>query len=168
MVHPFPSIRQPRRTPAGHAAKRVGVGAALALMLALASTPGCGSSSQPPGGTAPAVAVPSPEVAASASGTGSLDAVHARLDGLLTGAATCAADSECRTVAVGGKACGGPTGYRAYSIQHADPAAVEALAKQEHELVMAEARASHRISNCLVLADPGARCEQRRCTLGNR
>jgi hypothetical protein len=74
--------------------------------------------------------------------------------------------AECRSVAVGGKACGGPTQYRAYSAQHADPQAVEELARQERELAQAAARASGRVSNCLMLADPGARCVKGQCVTG--
>ena len=85
---------------------------------------------------------------------------------MLKAAQDCSAPEECRTVPVGGKACGGPTGYRAYSAKRADPAAVEALAREEHELAMAEARASGRVSNCMIQADPGARCVQGRCVTG--
>jgi hypothetical protein len=101
-----------------------------------------------------AVQAPTPE---------SLADVEARLDGMLKAASRCTSDAECRTVPVGGKACGGPTGYRAYSTKGADPAAVEALAQKEHELAMAEARASGRVSNCMILADPGAACVQGQC-----
>jgi hypothetical protein len=95
-----------------------------------------------------------------------LDDIEARLDRMITDASSCTSDSECRSVAVGGKACGGPTGYRAYSARHADPKAVGELASQERELAQAAARASGRVSNCLMLADPGARCDQGRCVAG--
>jgi hypothetical protein len=85
---------------------------------------------------------------------------------MLKAAARCTGDAECRTVAVGGKACGGPTGYRAYSTKGADPAGVEALASRERELALAEARASGRVSNCMIQADPGAACVQGQCVTG--
>jgi hypothetical protein len=106
------------------------------------------------------------EPASGAAPDDALGAIHARLDAMLAQAAQCSTSSECRSVAVGGKACGGPTGYRAYSTRGADPAAVEALAKQEHELAMAAERAAHRVSNCMMLADPGAKCEANRCVTG--
>lgn len=104
--------------------------------------------------------------ASPASGAESLASVEARLDQMLASAARCSSDSECRSVAVGGKACGGPTGYRAYSSRLADPAAVEALARQEHELAMQAEREARRVSNCLMMADPGAHCEKQRCEIG--
>jgi hypothetical protein len=104
--------------------------------------------------------------AAAAPAAAQLADVETRLDRMITDAARCTGDGECRSVAVGGKACGGPTGYRAYSANGADPKAVETLASQERELALAAARATGRVSNCLMLADPGARCEQGRCVTG--
>ena len=43
---------------------------------------------------------------------------------------------------------------------------MEALARQEHELAMQAERDAHRVSNCLVMADPGARCEKQVCVTG--
>jgi hypothetical protein len=116
---------------------------------------------------APAVQQPVVDAAPSgATASASHAEVEARLDRLLKAAQNCSGPEECRTVPVGGKACGGPTGYRAYSAKGADPGAVEALAREEHELAMAEARASGRVSNCMMLADPGAACVQGRCVTG--
>ncbi|HEX4509945.1 MAG TPA: hypothetical protein VH328_07705 [Burkholderiaceae bacterium] len=115
----------------------------------------------PSGGAAPASAV-----SASASGADTLASVNVRLDRMLASAAHCSTDTECRSVAVGGKACGGPTGYRAYSTHLADPAAVEALAKQGSDLALKAERDAHLVSNCLFMADPGAHCEKQRCETG--
>jgi len=116
---------------------------------------------QAPAGTsaaeAPSSAPPKP---------GSHAELAARLDRMLKAAQDCSSSDECRSVPVGGKACGGPTGYRAYSTKGADPQTVEALAREEHEAAMAEARASGRVSNCMILADPGAACVQGKCTTG--
>ncbi len=117
-------------------------------ILAVASTPAA----------APAVA--------SSGAAGELVSVHAQLEATLSHATACSADSECRTVATGAKACGGPTGYRAYSAAKADPATVAALADREHELGMAAARASGEVSPCFMLADPGAHCQKNRCVTG--
>ena len=114
----------------------------------------------------PDLAKMAPEPAPSAASGDSLAGVHAQLDAMLAKASQCSASGECRSVAVGGKACGGPTGYRAYSTKGADPAAVEALAKREHELAMEAERAAHRVSNCMMPADPGAKCEANRCVTG--
>jgi hypothetical protein len=121
---------------------------------------------------APATPTPAPPAAPStpSAGPGSpgqtLAELESRLDHMISDAASCTGDGECRSVAVGGKACGGPTGFRAYSANGADPKAVEDLASRERELATAEARASGRVSNCLMLADPGARCDQGRCVTG--
>jgi hypothetical protein len=123
--------------------------------------------------SAPAVTtdkVPAPPVLvappAAAASSGDLAAVHAQLEALLGKASACSADTECRSVATGAKACGGPTGYRAYSATRADPAQVAALAQREHDLGMAQARQSGGVSACFMLADPGAHCEQHRCVTG--
>lgn len=122
------------------------------------STPGGVSTADPPADP--------PSAAGPSTGTDSLATVEARLDQVLSAASHCTADAECRSVAVGGKACGGPTGYRAYSTKLADPAAVEALARQDHALAMQAERDAHRVSNCMFLADPGAHCVKQRCETG--
>ena len=161
-------------------------GLAVALLLALAAckdddaipvaaTPGGAAlvASQPAVSTAnvpppPAIPVAAATPVAGTASAASVDyaAVHAKLESTLQGASACTADSECRSIAVGAKACGGPTGYRAYSSQKADPATVEALAGQDHDLAMQAARDSHQVSPCFMLADPGARCVQNKCVTG--
>jgi hypothetical protein len=117
-------------------------------------------------------AAPAPSEAAPAEARPStfdprrLDSVRAHLDAELAKGASCSADAQCRSVAVGGKACGGPTGYRAYSVDGADPKTIESLAADERQLSQQEARASGRVSPCFMLADPGAHCEAHRCVTG--
>jgi hypothetical protein len=169
----------PRRPRAHHARARTGaVGLAVALLLSLAACKGDDSGPLTPAGaalvaSAPAVAatkVPPPPVIQSVStdtpAAGDLASAESRLDTTLTQAAACTADTECRTVAVGAKACGGPTGYRAYSGKTVSPDSVEALAQHERELAAAQAKASHQVSPCFMLADPGARCVQNKCVTG--
>jgi hypothetical protein len=120
------------------------------------------SSSASPPAASSVPATPAGPAAASES----LPSVEARLDRMLSSASHCTADADCRSVAVGGKACGGPTGYRAYSTRLADPAAVEALARQESQLALQAEREAHGVSNCLFMADPGAHCEKQRCETG--
>ncbi len=97
----------------------------------------------------------------------SLPVVRAQLDTMLENASSCQVDTECHSIAVGAKACGGPEGYRAYSDKKTDPATIDALAQHERDLAQIEARASGRVSNCLMYADPGARCEKNKCVTGN-
>jgi len=112
------------------------------------------------------VGATTPAAPASAAAGGDLAAVESQLDATLGRASACTADAECRSVAVGAKACGGPTGYRAYSSRTASPDSVEALAQHERELAAAQAKASHQVSPCFMLADPGARCQQNKCVTG--
>jgi len=161
-------------------ARPLAVVMAAAALLSLAACKGDDTPLTPAGAalvaSAPAVAatkVPAPPaiqpVAAAPASTaagGDLASVEAQLDGVLTQASACTADTECRSVAVGAKACGGPTGYRAYSGKSASPDSVEALAQHERELAAAQAKASHQVSPCFMLADPGARCQQHKCVTG--
>ncbi|MFL6677888.1 MAG: hypothetical protein ACJ8IK_06065 [Burkholderiaceae bacterium] len=172
----------PRCPRATHARVRAGAaGLAVVLLLSLAACKGDDSGPLTPAGaalvaSAPAVAaarVPQPPVIQSLStdtpaapAAGDLASVESQLDTTLTKASACSADTECRTVAVGAKACGGPTGYRAYSGKTVSPDSVEALAQHERELAAAQARASHQVSPCFMLADPGARCVQNKCVTG--
>ena len=163
--------------------QRGAAGLAVALLLALAAckdddaipvaaTPGGAAlvASQPAVSTAH---VPPPPALPVAAATPVADAasadyasVHAKLESTLQAASACTTDGECRSIAVGAKACGGPTGYRAYSSKKADPATVEALAGKDHDLAMQAARDSHQVSPCFMLADPGAHCEQSKCVTG--
>ena len=157
-------------------------GLAAALLLSLAACKDVDTGPMTPAGaalaaSAPAVAathVPAPPmiqqisvpVAKPVAASGDLAAVDAQLETTLNNASACTADTECHSVAVGSKACGGPTGYRAYSSKTVSTASVEALAQHERELAAQAARESHQASPCFMLADPGARCEQNKCVTG--
>ena len=172
----------PRRRPAVRQGARVAgaAGLAVALLVSLAACKGDDTPLTPAGAalvaSAPAVAathVPPPpvvQVAAATPVAGAASAEHtsvqARLDSTLDGASACTVDTECHSVAVGAKACGGPTGYRAYSSKTVSTANVEALAQQERDLAAQAARDSHQVSPCFMLADPGARCQQNKCVTG--
>ena len=115
-----------------------------------------------------ATKVPPPPVLAPVAGTTAADlsSADAQLDAALTRASSCTADTECRSIAVGARACGGPTGYRAYSSQATPASGIEALAQHERELAAQAARESHEASPCFMLADPGAHCQQNKCVTG--
>jgi hypothetical protein len=157
-------------------------GLAAALVLSLAACKGGDDGPLTPAAaalaaSAPAVAaahVPAPPVIQQASTAASapsaptddLAAANARLEATLNNASACTADTECHSVAVGAKACGGPTGYRAYSSKTVSTASVEAQAQHQRDLAAEAARASHQVSPCFMLADPGAHCEQHKCVTG--
>ena len=171
-----PLLRGPDVRPGARAAGAAGL--AVALVLSLAACKGDDTPLTPAGAalvaSAPAVAAthvpPPPQVTAATPVAGAASADHAsvqaRLDSTLDGASACTADTECHSVAVGAKACGGPTGYRAYSSKTVSTASVDALAQQERDLAAQAARDSHQVSPCFMLADPGARCQQNKCVTG--
>ena len=173
-LHTLPARRRPSN-PALRAA-----GLACALMLSLAACKDDEATAMTPAGaalvaSAPAVAathVPPPPalqpVVATGNAAADLASADAHLDSTLASASACTVDTECHSVAVGAKACGGPTGYRAYSSKTVSTASVDALAQHERDLAAQAARESHEVSTCFMLADPGARCEQNKCVTGRR
>lgn len=171
----------PARRHSFHPMLRAGGAAGLvaALSLSLSACKGGDDSPLTPAGaalvaSAPAVAanrVPPPPTIQQA-GTpapapkGDLPTATAQLESTLNNASACTADTDCHSVAIGAKACGGPTGYRAYSSKTVSTASVEAQAQRQRELAAEAARASHEVSPCFMLADPGAHCQQNKCVTG--
>ena len=169
-----PSITRRSGSTLRRAAGAAGFAAVLALSLAACKNGD--AAAMTPADTALAASVPAmstahvppPPALAPVAATGDLASVQAQLDGTLDKAAACSADTECHSVAVGAKACGGPTGYRAYSDKTVSSASVDALAQRQRDLSAQAARESHQVSTCFMLADPGARCEQAKCVTGRR
>ncbi|MED5619340.1 hypothetical protein [Ideonella sp. BN130291] len=84
------------------------------------------------------------------------------------GTAACKEDAECRTLPVGAKACGGPSGYIAWSATQSDGALLERLAREHAKAESARNARSGMVSNCMMESDPGARCVAQRCVLRGR
>lgn len=100
--------------------------------------------------------------------TAATEAESARLGRELravVGPAACSSDSECRTLPVGAKACGGPAGYLAWSTRDTDEQKLQALAARQADAQRRENRAASMRSNCAVVTDPGAVCLASRCQL---
>lgn len=76
----------------------------------------------------------------------------------LIGTAACSTDADCRTIALGEKACGGPMLYRAWSSRHTDAQALTSAASRYTATQRARTEASGMASNCARVDDPGARC----------
>lgn len=134
------------------------VGATLAA-AALAS---CAQPAPP--APAPASAAPPPAASASAPDSQRLaDDLRA-----LVGAAACNADADCRAVAVGAKACGGPTGYLAWSTTQTDAQQLADLVRRQAEAARRENAARRQMSTCSFEANPGATCVQGHCQLTAR
>jgi len=81
------------------------------------------------------------------------------------GDAPCSADTQCRSLAVGHKACGGPQQWWAWSTTTARGERLQAWADELAALQKQRDEASGRMSNCQYVADPGAVCQARRCVL---
>lgn len=86
----------------------------------------------------------------------------------LIGDARCSGDAQCRTIAVGAKACGGPESYLAWSAAQTDEAALNAAAERHAAERRKGSAASGRMSTCSLVVDPGAACTAGRCTLRGR
>ena len=83
----------------------------------------------------------------------------------LIGNASCTDGSQCRTLPIGARACGGPEGYLAYSTSSAPEAELKALAER-HKQERADFHAkSGALSNCRYMPDPGAVCVAGTCQL---
>lgn len=84
------------------------------------------------------------------------------------GAAPCERDEQCHTVAVGHKACGGPAGYWPWSSANTTLARLQPLAQAVTEADQRRQAADGMVSNCAIVADPGALCVAARCVLSRR
>jgi len=79
--------------------------------------------------------------------------------------ASCTDASQCKTVAIGARACGGPEAYLAYSTALTNPAQLQALALRHAEQRRAEVTSAGLLSTCIMLPDPGATCRAGACQL---
>jgi hypothetical protein len=85
----------------------------------------------------------------------------------MVGAAACTESAQCKTVAVGARACGGPEGYLPYSTATTSSGQLEALALRHAERRRAEVAASGELSTCNMVLDRGAICVAGTCQLRN-
>jgi hypothetical protein len=83
----------------------------------------------------------------------------------MVGTAACTDASQCKTVAIGARACGGPEAYLAYSTGATDAEALIALALRHTERRRAEVAKSGLLSTCNLISDPGATCRAGTCQL---
>lgn len=71
---------------------------------------------------------------------------------------SCRQDNECRTLAVGWRACGGPAQYLAWSVSATDRQAMQSAARVYTALQRRRAEASGEMSTCELLPEPTAYC----------
>jgi hypothetical protein len=92
---------------------------------------------------------------------------------------SCRSDSDCHSLPVGSRACGGPAAWLAWSGTVSRAARLSSLAEADRAEQAAEKAAEQarraapdggRISICAVLADPGAHCDRQlgRCVLNTQ
>ncbi|MBC7726717.1 MAG: hypothetical protein H7242_03750 [Microbacteriaceae bacterium] len=79
------------------------------------------------------------------------------------GDARCNSDAQCRSLAIGHKACGGPQQWWAWSTTTARLERLQPWADELAVLQKQRQEASSMVSNCLYVADPGAVCQAQRC-----
>ena len=112
--------------------------------------------------------IPAPKTAVAAKASAPMDEDAASLLVRIRntiGSPSCTTSAECKTVAVGARACGGPDGYLVYSTSTTPTATIEALAARHAERKRAAMSASGIVSTCNITSDPGAVCEQSVCLI---
>lgn len=84
------------------------------------------------------------------------------------GKAECESSDQCKTVAMGAKACGGPEFFLAWSSLvkgGVAPANIPELASKHRMAREAQILAEGEMSDCKVVTDPGAQCVASKCAL---
>lgn len=125
------------------------------LLPLLACAAGCGAGQARPQASVPATTAPAAGDGAQSAGA----PLMARLRELAARGA-CGDTSQCHTVAVGAKPCGGPEAYIPWS--SADPATAPRVAALAAQFTAARRAANQAApamaSDCRLLPDPGALC----------
>lgn len=134
---------------------------ALVLASASVACSGVTGSSDSAAAPAPAPAPKAPVVAAGPAANSRMDQLKAEI-----GDAACDNSQQCKTVAVGSKACGGPEAYLPYSTKRSDSAKVSRLAAEDAAQRKAADQRAGMVSNCMMIMDPGAVCTAGRCVKG--
>lgn len=91
-----------------------------------------------------------------------LDALASEIDQMI-GTASCDQTDQCRVIGFGHKPCGGPRGYRPYSVVGTDVTLLQATVERFNQL-QAELHARLRIaSDCALVLQPGVQCLSGKC-----
>lgn len=77
----------------------------------------------------------------------------------------CDAPQQCDSIAVGAKSCGGPEGYLAWSSKVGNSKKLVNLVAQHALARKMEQERDGMVSDCMVVANPGAACVAGLCTL---
>jgi hypothetical protein len=134
------------------------------ILLLLVGCTACSTGAAPRAPAAAVSASPVTQQAAQASGEGQGDTL-ARIRAM-AGTPSCSDDSQCHTLALGARACGGPESYLPWSSARTSQAGIEALGERYKEERRAANAASGAMSTCQFMPDPGAVCRAGTCQLG--
>lgn len=77
----------------------------------------------------------------------------------------CQQDSQCHSIGVGSKACGGPERYLPWSDYQRHDQRLQQLAAAYAAARSADDQRQQLMSNCMLVPDPGAQCQAGRCVL---
>ncbi len=78
----------------------------------------------------------------------------------LIGTAACRSTADCRVIGVGASACGGPAGYRAWSVTQTDAAALEQAVSEDAQAQRQELERLGMRSTCAIRPVPGTSCSR--------
>ena len=81
------------------------------------------------------------------------------------GTASCVSNAQCRTLALGARACGGPQAWLAWSSTASNEGTLRALSEQLSAMQKRRHAQSGMASTCQYIADPGAACSAQQCVL---
>ena len=84
----------------------------------------------------------------------------------LIGTPTCSDNSQCRTIPVGARACGGPQEYLPWSTLRSNEGELRKSAERFKAERQAAIKSSGEMSTCIHQPDPGAVCVAGTCQLG--
>jgi hypothetical protein len=79
------------------------------------------------------------------------------------GTASCSASSDCRTLPLGSKPCGGPRQYLVYSATATDSSRLAADAARYTSAEAKKNQEERQVSDCSVLVEPRVGCISGRC-----
>ncbi|MDQ1924858.1 hypothetical protein [Massilia pseudoviolaceinigra] len=132
----------------------------------IASGTACGGPSNTSAAASPAASA-APAKQAPVAAADAARSLGARITAEI-GDAACDNTSQCRTLPVGSKACGGPAGFLPWSAKRGNG---ELLARLAAEQAAAEKKMNENsgmMSTCSVEQDPGATCSAGKCVLQPR
>ena len=130
-----------------------------AILLTVAGAACSGVSNNEPVASPAPVTAPTPQpVARAAPASTLMQQITAEV-----GSAGCDTSAQCKTLAIGSKACGGPERYIAYSTKQSDVARLTRMASEDAAAKKAHNASSGMVSNCAMAMDPGATCSAGRC-----